>query len=238
MENSRNSLTAGTCGELAMIGAQRPATHLTHRPGHESRPASRRHRRVALAGAAFALLGLLALPSPAAAQTTITLVSNTGQADGDTGNLGTVDQAQAFTTAGHAAGYTLTGVDIEFASVVPSNTASYAVSIRNAASSGLPGTSVGTLTSPASLAANAVNAYTTSGIDLAASTTYFVVVDSSDSATNQLQNTASDSEDTGGQTGFSIANDSRFSSRALTSPSWRSHSQSKKMVLHRFEYKD
>ena len=228
---SKNEQQKG--GGFVPIGdlAQRPAPHLTHRPGHASRPAPRRHRRVALAGAAFALLGLMALPSPAAAQTTITLVSNTGQTDGDTGNLGAFDQAQAFTTAGHAAGYTLTGVDIEFATLVPSNTASYAVSIRNANSSGLPGTSVGTLTSPASLAANAVNAYTTSGIDLAASTTYFVVVDSSDLVTNQLQNTDSDSEDSGGQSGFSIANDSRFSDRALGSPSWRSHSQSKKIAV-------
>ena len=70
MDDSKSGLTAGARGENARTGAQRPATHLTHRPGHASRPAPRRHRRVALAGAAFALLGLLALPSPASAQDT------------------------------------------------------------------------------------------------------------------------------------------------------------------------
>ena len=72
MDDSRNSLAAGARGELAMIGAQRPAPHLTHRPGNAFRPAPRRHRRVAFAGTAFALLGLLAFPSSASAQTTIT----------------------------------------------------------------------------------------------------------------------------------------------------------------------
>ena len=165
------------------------------------------------------------------AQTIITLVSNTGQADGDSGNLGAFDQAQAFTTGGHAAGYKLTGVDIEFNTIVVANTASYPVSIRNVASNGHPGTSVGTLASPASLAANAMNSYTSSGIDLTASTTYFVHVDSSSASTNNLQNTASDNEDSGAQSGFSIANDSRFSDRALTSPSWTSHPQSKKIAI-------
>ncbi len=95
--------------------------------------------------AAF-LAGLLAAlaAAPAAAQTTITLVSNTGQADGDTGGLSTFDHAQAFTTGAHAAGYKLTGVDIDFAADVASGS-SYAVSIWTDAS-GSPGTSVGSLT--------------------------------------------------------------------------------------------
>ena len=32
MDDSRNSLAAGARGEVAMIGAQRPVPHLTHRP--------------------------------------------------------------------------------------------------------------------------------------------------------------------------------------------------------------
>ena len=185
---------------------------------------------MALAGAAFALLGLLALPSPASAQTTITLVSNTGQADGDTGGLGSNDHAQAFTTGGHAAGYKLTGVDIEFASVAAFATA-YAVSIWTD-SSGSPGTSVGTLTRPASLTHTALNSYTSSsGIDLAASTTYFVIVDSSSGERNSLQNTASDSEDTGGQSGFSIANGSVYRTRTATTGAWTAYTQSKKIAI-------
>ena len=55
--------------------AQRPApsatSHFTRRPRTESRPAPRRPRGVALACAALALLGLLAHPSPASAQTVV-----------------------------------------------------------------------------------------------------------------------------------------------------------------------
>ena len=76
-------------------GAPRPAPHLTHRPRPESRPAPRRHRGVALACAALALLGLLAHPSPAAAQAVTTFISNTGQTTTFTSDL---VQAVAFTT--------------------------------------------------------------------------------------------------------------------------------------------
>ena len=54
-----------------MIKAHSPEPHLTHRPCYESPPATRRHRRVALAWAALALLGLLAHPSRASAQTVV-----------------------------------------------------------------------------------------------------------------------------------------------------------------------
>ena len=63
MDDSNKSVTAGPRGELALIGAQRPAPHLTHLPRSESRPDPRRHRRVALA--------LAALATPAFAQTTV-----------------------------------------------------------------------------------------------------------------------------------------------------------------------
>ena len=119
-------------------------------------PAYRKPFRLAVP-ALLALLVALAA-SPAAAQTTITLVSNTGQTDAGTGNLQDFDQAQAFTTGGNSAGYTLTGVDIEFAGV-PSATESYDVSIRTD-DSGSPGALVGALTAPATLVADAVNAYT------------------------------------------------------------------------------
>ena len=166
--------------------------------------------------------------APAAAQTTITLVSNTGQTDGGTGNLADFDQAQAFTTGGHAAGYTLTGVDIQFGAVA-SATASYAVSIRTDASGG-PGAPVGALTAPATLVANALNAYTTAGIELAANTTCFLLVDSSSAAQNRLQNTASDNEDSGVQSGWSIADGSVYRNRDTTG-GWTDFGESKKIAI-------
>ena len=64
-----------------MIGAQRPAPHLTHLPGNEPLAAPPPTHRKPLRLAAPALLALLAAlaAAPAAAQTTVTLVSNTGQ---------------------------------------------------------------------------------------------------------------------------------------------------------------
>ena len=96
-----------------------------------------------------------------------------------------------------------------------------------------PCTSVGSLTGPSTLAANALNAYTSSaGIDLAASTTYFVLVDSSNDSQNNLQNTASNNEDSGGQSGFSIANGSVYRARAAaTTVHWTSYAQSKKIAI-------
>ena len=70
MDDSRKSVTAGACGELALTGAQRPAPHPTRLPRNESSPAPRRHRRVARVRAALGLLVLLAHPSPASAQDT------------------------------------------------------------------------------------------------------------------------------------------------------------------------
>ena len=77
--------------------------------------------------------------------------------------------------------------------------------------SGIPGTSVDALTSPSTLTDNALNSFTTTGIDLAASTTYFVVVDSPGAAAaSQLRYTGSDNEDSGGQSGWSISDVSVF----------------------------
>ena len=86
MDDSRKSVTAGARGELALTGAQRPAPHLTRRPRTEFPPATRRHRRVALARAALTcVLALAALATPAFAQDTTpptltsTIVTQSGQ---------------------------------------------------------------------------------------------------------------------------------------------------------------
>ena len=78
MDDSRNSVTAGACGELDMIKAQSPEPHLTHLSGREAPPARpgtptatphRPHRFPALAGAALGcVLALAVLATPALAQ--------------------------------------------------------------------------------------------------------------------------------------------------------------------------
>ena len=192
-----------------------------------SRAGGGRFHRLAASLFVFAVLGT-ALPSPAAAQTAISLISNTGQTGGDSGGLHTFDHAQAFTTGANAAGYTLTGVDIDFFAYSGDN--SYPVSIWTEVS-GSPGVSVDNLTSPSSLTDTALNSYTTSGIDLAASTTYFVHVDSSSGVANHLENTASNDEDSGGQSGWSIADDSVYRARASTTGPWVSYINSKRIAI-------
>ena len=126
---------------------------------------------------AAAVLALPLLFGPAAeAQTTRLLVGNQGA--GTSSPLAVISNyypAQAFTTGANSAGYNVANVEIEFTSA-PSAAAlgDMTLTIRNADGSD-PGTVVGTLTNPGSGAAgfNTFNA-PGGGIDLAASTTYFV----------------------------------------------------------------
>ncbi len=92
----------------------------------------------------------------------------------------------------------------------PANTTEpdYSVSIFSAGADGFPDSSLGTLTNPTTLT-HEVNTFTASGdgIDLDADTTYFVVLETTSAGDRgpQVRFTASDSEDSGGATGWSIA---------------------------------
>ncbi|MCY4027251.1 MAG: fibronectin type III domain-containing protein, partial [Acidobacteria bacterium] len=145
------------------------------------------------------------------------LVSNVGrQTSGFVGRLITHDQAQAFTTGAHAAGYTLTSVELNLAKV--STARSYTVGIYTS-SSGAPGSLVGMLTLPSSEVVGN-NAYTHTGLDLAANTTYFVVVDSSASfdGDTTLNLTPENSEDSGGASGWSIGDTGYLRAWGSTGP--------------------
>ncbi|MDE2988926.1 MAG: SwmB domain-containing protein [Chloroflexota bacterium] len=159
----------------------------------------------------------------------ITLVSNLGQADGDTGGTG-ADHAQGFVTGGNPGGYKLTALDIDFATLAADQGIS--VSIRSDVSFTSDGTLVGTLTNPGTLAAG-VNTFTASGdgLSLEPSTGYVVVVDFPGSGASTLQNTASDSADTGAESGWNI-NDRSFFRDAGESPGFpHTHQQSKKLAV-------
>ena len=164
------------------------------------------------------LLGvfLLGLVAPASAQAQV-LISNTGQVrtQDSKGNLA-YDRVQRFTTGSHIKGYTVSSVDIVFRKnelddLFRKNNPRLTVSIRNA-SSGLPGTIVGTLNLPASsqtFESTRTITFTApgKGIQLSPSTTYAVVIDSIDLTGSNAQITllGSNAEDAGGATGFSIA---------------------------------
>ena len=200
------------------------------------RPGRLRGRCLAARGLAAGLLvavaALLALPLQAQAQSR-TLVSNLGQSNATASSFFDVDVAQAFTTGSNSAGYTLTSVELGIISSF-NNATTLTVSIHSN-SSGAPGASLGTLSNPASLATGEVQAFTrTRGIALAASTTYFVVIDRVGANTGPLlsiNNTGSDAQDPGRASGWSIGNDSL--ERAWNSSgSWTSSVDSKKIRVN------
>ncbi len=136
------------------------------------------------------------------------LIGNTGKSRDALINLQN-DFAQAFTTGNHASGYVLTRADIAFTDAGGSPT--YTVSIHSD-SSGSPGSSLATLTNPASLTANAPNTFTNSGsrIELDAGTKYWLVLDLTGGQTTAAKISITDKsgEDAGGAAGWSIANNS------------------------------
>ena len=75
-----------------------------------------------------------------------------------------------------------------------------------------------------------MNAYTTAGIDLAANTTYFLLLDSSVGGQLDVRNTDSDNEDSGGQSGWSIADGSVYRNRDNTGD-WIDFGDSKKIAI-------
>ena len=170
---------------------------------------------IAALASLVALAALLLSSQPASAQTSIKLISTSGQTThGQTalGKVGTDTEVdQSFTTGSHASGYKLTSVKLDL--WVGSGTLpTFSVSIRSNFrfdSKNYPSTTLGTLTAPASLTTG-LNTFTASGdgIDLAAGTIYWVDLDITVEATAlvlAIRRTQSDAEDAGGATGWSIA---------------------------------
>ena len=179
----------------------------------------------ALPAAALLALPLLFGPAPAAeAQTTRLLVGNQGAGTGASGSLlANISTAQAFTTGANSAGYNVANVEIEF-TTAPSSGAlgDMTLTIRNANGSNPGSTIVGTLTNPGSGVVG-FNTFTApeGGIDLAASTTYFIDIRMTSGSSNVAEYTAADgtgknNEQSGSLSDWSIANGARL----LTSGAW------------------
>ena len=160
-----------------------------------------------------------------AQQTQGVLVSNTGQGDSTSTNIDSTDIAQAFTTGSNGAGYTLTSVDVEFEQISDAAAFSTGLTVTiNSDSSGNPGAVVGTLTNPAdqTFSTDTVLTFTApgDGIELEADTTYYVMVGHlrSLTGTNLLRPTASDNEDSTGESDWSIANTGNWRSGGVWLP--------------------
>ena len=131
-----------------------------------------------------------------------TLVSNLGQTSvSGVLNLSSSDASQAFTTGPTVDAYTLTGVKVKF-DTVP--TAAATVSVFIADGQTATDNIVVNLTNPDTWSATSTFGIP-SGTTLAANTTYYVIIEGSDGT---LHRTASNNEDAGAVTGWSIANTS------------------------------
>ncbi len=149
-------------------------------------------------------------PPPPPVSSAVT-VSNLGQTTGSTFSF-SFDLASSFTTGSESSGYLLTRLDIHMNNVT--GTPGYSVSIWSD-SSDFPGSSVGTLTKPASLSAG-LNSFTASGngIKLNPGTKYWVVFDAQTAGITSRSLTSSNGEDSGAAAGWSIGDSSRGRSTA------------------------
>ena len=143
----------------------------------------------------------------------VTLVSNVDQtaATGPAQVSATQSMAQGFTTGANTGGYTLGSVELAVSSF--SGTASDITVSIYSESSGDPGTVVHTLTTPASISAAVTTFTAPSGTTLAAGTTYYVVISTTSSGIS-LSRTEATAEDTGGASGWSIADSRHFFGRS------------------------
>ncbi len=165
---------------------------------------------------------MLVLPGQALAQSQ-KLVSNLGETFESitsqivgTDNVSQHSRSQAFTTGNGTATVTSVQIDIR---VTRGPTYNPRVSIYTDAS-GSPGTIVGTaLTDPATKV-DGLNTFTHSGINLAASTTYHVVIEATSNGFG-VRYTSSGNEDSDGTSGWTIAGRHRH---RLDSASWSSQS--------------
>ena len=145
------------------------------------------------------------------------LVRNTGQTS--SGSARTLansrpSRAQAFTTGADTEGYELDSIGFLFDNIVNISSAGGQLTVTlNEDSSGNPGSALCTLTNPATFSASGVHTFSapttgTTCATLAASTTYFAVIERTTVTVDEiaLENSNSGSEDPGSVPGFSIGN--------------------------------
>ena len=159
-----------------------------------------------MAVAIFAVFAaLMVMPLQAQGQTT--LVSNTGQTP--TAFTSPVDlqvsRAQGFTTGDNSWGYTLSSVQLSLVRLSDGDDEWPVVSIYEVDESGTPGSSRYTLTNPDTMNSTGLNTFTAPlNATLEAETTYFVVA-AATSGFYTVYVTASNAEDSGAASGWSIA---------------------------------
>ena len=150
------------------------------------------------------------------------LVKNTGQSGDSLGALGSISLAQAFTTGSASGGYTLTSIGwIWQGNASATNAANVRGELWSAGSGG-PGSKIADLTVPTTFSAGTVEFAAPAGTTLTANTTYYAVLYTIGTFSPGISRTNSNDEDSGGATGWSIADTSHFASAdsPTTSTTW------------------
>ena len=213
-----------------------------------SRPDPRPGRRRALSPfrclpALALLLGALS-PFAAAPAAADVLVSNTGQT---LSNLvshvydptdGVTPRAQAFTTGSYAAGYILSGIDIRGnfeGTVAARNLGNFRAELWSSGGAGAPDSKIIGLTPLLGRAPHNDNVVVSfsapADTRLAANTAYHIVLYRTDSLRNGIRTTSSDGEDSGGETGWSIADHAYIGSARPPSATWTADTDSVSLMI-------
>ena len=166
----------------------------------------------------------------ARAQTTVTLVSNTGYTINRNWGLVGTEAAQGFHTGGNVGGYDLASVDIwigRFFSNHQDHPVIVTVTLHESTSAGLPGAEEYTFINP-TLVRDSVNTFTApADAVLKADTDYFLVVEQLASSVYNdfsLKVTETTTDDLGGAPGFIIADDRKWCDNRDVQPcSWVTH---------------
>ena len=206
----------GRAGDARRERASRPGTGSAHAlaslPRRLAGPASlfsfRSIRQPLRAwAAALGLLAGLVLAAPAAAHQP--LVGNFDQEASLTFDYGALDVAQAFTTGSNPNGYHFLGVQIQILDLASGMAANVATE--------LPGsiTEVSTLTTTATPGGGDVHFRGPANTQLAADTTYWVMIQGS---SGEMRGTSSRAEDARSATGWSIANNRLVRTSGTTRP--------------------
>ena len=166
--------------------------------------------------AAVSLVPAQQAAATAASESVVSLVKNTGQTSSGgvyiDNYLPGYKLSQAFTTGANGDGYTLTGVGVVIKGTASADQrAALAVQLwsdSSGESAGQPGAKLADLTVPSSVSTGTVLFAAPSNTTLSASTTYHLVIDTTNVTEGlEAETTDSDAEDSGAAAGWSIADD-------------------------------
>ena len=191
----------------------KPASRST--AGSARKPEARTGRaRARLFLPVLALLLAALSPFAVAPASAAVLVSNTGQTESTTVSTSSEVTAQGFTTGGSTGGYTLSNIEAVVGAANATQRATIRTELWSATSAGAPKAKLADLTVPSTVSAGTVSFAAPQGTMLSASTKYFLLFYTVGGFAWNVSMTASNSEDSSGQTDWSIEDGNRYTTGA------------------------